>query len=366
MDGLDKIMKETSIMKYAAGLQTVKGVPKSSLAIAMENESLSKVQKELQTIKSIAMEKNAGYYAMAQGLASVLENYHQLSEVTCVAKQLAERLQPLSAIRTPLEGVSAIANAISPFSELSSMVIKNPSLLTCLHSALESQIDTSLFDYLSDEDETAEDELVESMCEELISIVDEENKESLIKQIITKYGEKGIKQLAKIFLGLLITIFNGWVTYCSEPIYKIITPSFLRPEQSIESTQTEEIPVNTEVHVWGDVTNNFVEISYSIDDVHYQGYISREEFEKNTQKISNEVELEHICFINDIVEVLSECWNVDKETVYSFLKEDTNLLNDYVLEHYDVLKHMENEELVSALETYCEEQGIVKPKVQTE
>lgn len=366
MDDLDKLVKTTSVMKYAAGLQSVKGVPKSTFAIALENSSLGKMQKELQTIKSIALEKNVGYYAMAQGITSVLENYHQLSEVTCVAKQLAEAFQPLSAVSTSLVGMDAIANAISPISELSSMVIKNPSLLTCLHSVLESQIDTSLFDYLNKKDQTADAQLAESMCEELISIVDEENKESLIKQIITKYGEKGKRLLAEILRTLLIQFFCGWFAYCSEPIYKVITPSFLRPEQSIESTQTEKIPANTEVHVWGDVANNFVEISYSIDDVHYQGYMSREEFEKNTQKISNEVELEHICFIYEIVEVLSECWNIDNETIYSFLKDDTNLLNEYVLEHYDVLKHMENEELVSVLEAYCEEQGIVIPKVQTE
>lgn len=366
MDGLDKIMKETSIMKYAAGLQTVKGVPKSSLAIAMENESLSKVQKELQTIKSIAMEKNAGYYAMAQGLASVLENYHQLSEVTCVAKQLAERLQPLSAIRTPLEGVSAIANAISPFSELSSMVIKNPSLLTCLHSALESQIDTSLWDYWDSTEELSDDDIDEAMSEELVAIVGDENKANLIKQFITRYGEKGKDILIRVWKWLVLAILGGLVAYCSEPIYRVISTTILRQEQSMHSSQNEEIPPNTEIHIWGDVTNNFVEISYSIDDVHYQGYISREEFEKNTQKISNEIELEHICFINDIVEVLSECWNVDNETVYSFMKKDTTLLNDYVLEHYDLLKHMENEELVSVLEAYCEEHGIVIPKVPTE
>lgn len=66
------------------------------------------------------------------------------------------------------------------------------------------------------------------------------------------------------------------------------------------------------------------------------------------------------------MEVLSEDWNIDSETVYRFLKGDTNLLNDYLLEHYNVLSNMENEDLIKALVVYCTEQGIVIPKNHTE
>lgn len=378
MDGSDKIMQDVSLEKYKSaiagiskmtndrGLSAIKNMSQSSAVIALENTAFFKVQRDLQTIKSIALQKNTGYYTMAQGLTSVLENYNQLSAVTCVAKQLAETFQPLSAVSASLMGMNAIANAISPISELSSMVIKNPSLLTCLHSALESQIDTSLWDYWDSTEELSDDDIDEEMSEELVAIVGEENKTNLIKLFINRYGEKGKDILIRVWKWLVLAILGGLVAYCSEPIYRVIATTILRQEQSMHSSQNEEIPPNTEIHIWGDVTSNFVEISYSIDDVPYQGYISREEFEKNTQKISNEVELEHICFINHIVEVLSEWWNVDKETVYNFMKADTTRLNDYVIEHYDVLKHMENEELVSVLETYCEEHRIVIPMKQTE
>ena len=106
------------------------------------------------------------------------------------------------------------------------------------------------------------------------------------------------------------------------------------------------------------ITNNFIEIPYKINDTEYQGYMKQEEFETNTEKISNEVELEHILFINDVTQLLSEKWNIQSEEVYSFLKDETDLLNEYLLKHYDVLKLLEEAELVENIEKYCEEKGI--------
>lgn len=378
MDGLDKIMQDVSLEKYKSAiagiskmtndrsLSVIKNMSQSSAAIALENSAFFKVQRDLQTIKSIALQKNTGYYTMAQGLTSVLENYNQLSAVTCVAKQLAETFQPLSAVSTSLVGMNAIANAISPISELSSMVIKNPSLLTCLHSALESQIDTSLWDYWDSTEELSDDDIDEEISEELVAIVGEENKESLVKRFVAQHGEKGKKILVLVLKWLVGIFLGGLLGSYFEPVYRILTPAFLRQEDSIECQQIEEIPVNTEIHVWGDITNNFIEISYSLDNKEYMGYISKEELENNSQKIANEIELEHICFINDVVEVLSENWNLDSETVYRFLKDDTNLLHEYLLEYYDGLCDMENEDLIKELEIYCTEKGIVIPKAHAE
>ena len=88
------------------------------------------------------------------------------------------------------------------------------------------------------------------------------------------------------------------------------------------------------------------------------------EFETNTEKISDEVELEHIIFINDVTQILSEKWNIQPEQVYYFLKDDTDLLNDYLLKHYDVLQLLDEAELIGNIEKYCGEQGITIPIMQ--
>ena len=83
-----------------------------------------------------------------------------------------------------------------------------------------------------------------------------------------------------------------------------------------------------------------------------------------TEKISDEVELEHIIFINDVTQILSEKWNIQPEQVYYFLKDDTDLLNDYLLKHYDVLQLLDEAELIGNIEKYCGEQGITIPIMQ--
>ena len=86
----------------------------------------------------------------------------------------------------------------------------------------------------------------------------------------------------------------------------MLTPSFLHQTESIEETELTKIPANTEIHVWSEVTNNFVEITYQINETEYQGYITKEELENNTELVSGEVTYEQISFMNDVVEVLAE------------------------------------------------------------
>ena len=147
--------------------------------------------------------------------------------------------------------------------------------------------------------------------------------------------------------------------------HKLKVPcQILLQEENINDENKTEIPVNTEIHVWNDVTNNFIEITYKIGDKEYQGYMEHGEFESNTEKISDEVELEHIVFINNVTQLLSEKWNIQPEQVYSFLKDDTELLQDYLLKHYDVLELLDEADLVENIEKHCQEQGITIPVLE--
>ena len=111
----------------------------------------------------------------------------------------------------------------------------------------------------------------------------------------------------------------------------MIATTFLRQEESVEATELTEIPRNTEIHVWNEVTNNYVEITYQLNGTEYQGYITKDELENNTELVSGEVTYEHISFINDMVEVLAERWDADPDSVYKFLNNETNLVNTYIL-----------------------------------
>lgn len=377
MDNIKKIVQDSSLIKCAGvldGLNTLVNNPSyqaikttaDSFAASLENSPLSVIQRELQQKQDMWDSCLKGCAVGLQAVAPVLDNYNKVAELTIVSKKMAEILQPLSTSSIGLQDLTPMTSALSQLADLSNLVMNKPSLLTHLHSAIATQIDTSLWDYWDSVEEISENDIEDAMSEEIVAIVSEDNKESLIEQFIVRYGERGKKILVSVLKWLILTFIGGLVTFCAEPVYKMIVPSVLRQEQSIDAIQTEEIPINTEIHVWGDVTNNFIEISYSIDDREYQGYISREELENNSQKISNEIDWKHVLFINEVVEVLAQNWNIDCETVYRFLKDDTCILNDYILEHYDVLCSIEKDDLVRALEQYCIEEGITVPKVNKE
>ena len=135
-------------------------------------------------------------------------------------------------------------------------------------------------------------------------------------------------------------------------------------EEDTGTANRVEIPVNTEIHVWNEVTNNFIEITYTVGGEEQQGYITQEELNSNTELISSEVSLEHIVFINNVTQVLSERWTIMPEQVYSFLNDDTDLVSGYLLKHYDVLSVLEVDDFVNAFEVYCEHERIEIPKVE--
>lgn len=141
----------------------------------------------------------------------------------------------------------------------------------------------------------------------------------------------------------------------------MIATTFLRQEESIEATELTEISRNTEIHVWNEVTNNFVEITYQLNGTEYQGYITKEELENNAELVSGEVIYEQISFMNDMVEILAEKWDADPESVYEFLNNETDLVNTYILKCYDALKHLDETELVRILEEYCKSNEIEIP-----
>lgn len=333
----------TNAVKQAASIQT--------------EPALQSLAKELQRYREMNEAVYKNFSVVQQTLSPVLEEYHRVSEVVSVTKKFKESMQPITNYLKDIQPVLPNPKVLSQLAEIRSRILVEPSVLIGLQEAIETQINSSLWEYEGDQ-EKFEEPFEEKMQEDILMLAEAEDKAGFLKQFLVKWGEKGKKIMVAVIQWILLTFLAGLMDHWCEPVYRVLTPSFLFQEEKADTENKIEIPVNTEVHVWNDITNNFIEITYKIDDTEYQGYMKQEEFETNTEKISNEVELEHILFINDVTQLLSEKWNIQSEEVYSFLKDETDLLNEYLLKHYDVLKLLEEAELVENIEKYCEEKGI--------
>ena len=238
--------------------------------------------------------------------------------------------------------------------------IENSRILTYLYESIENQIDTSLWDYY-DSIEENEENVDDQTVDEFVEIVQSSDVLERLKTFLREKGEKGKKLVVAAVVWLMLNFLSGLLNHYSEPIYRMLTPSFLRQEENAETVELTEIPANTEIHVWNHTENNYIEITYQIDGQDYTGYITKEELDKNTELISSEITFEKICFINDITAVLSNRWKVTPDSVYEFLNGENNLINTYILKNYEALSLLEESALINNIEDYCEYNDIVIP-----
>lgn len=330
-----------------------------TIASLHEDRALRILREEAERTQRLLAPLNS--YTTAFGnLTSVMESYRGINELTCVSRQVAELIEPWSMSTKALQSITPAMESLAKLSSLTNRVFEEPSLLTHLHEVLESQIDTSLWDYYDSINEVGEN-FDEETVEEISEIIQSPDIIERIKIFLREKGELGKQAIVAIVVWITLEFLSGLLSYCSEPIYKVIATTFLRQEESIEATELTEIPRNTEIHVWNEVTNNFVEITYQLNGTEYQGYITKEELENNAEFVSGEVTYEQISFMNDMVEILAEKWDADPESVYEFLNNETDLVNTYILKCYDALKHLDETELVRILEEHCKSNEIEIP-----
>lgn len=330
-----------------------------TIASLHEDRALRILREEAERTQRLLAPLNS--YTTAFGnLTSVMESYRGINELTCVSRQVAELIEPWSMSAKALQSITPAMESLAKLSSLTNRVFEEPSLLTHLHEVLESQIDTSLWDYYDSINEVGEN-FDEETVEEISEIIQSPDIIERIKIFLREKGELGKQAIVAIVVWITLEFLSGLLSYCSEPIYRVIATTFLRQEESIEATELTEISRNTEIHVWNEVTNNFVEITYQLNGTEYQGYITKEELENNAELVSGEVTYEQISFMNDMVEILAEKWDADPESVYEFLNNETDLVNTYILKCYDALKHLDETELVRILEEYCKSNEIEIP-----
>ena len=99
----------------------------------------------------------------------------------------------------------------------------------------------------------------------ILALTEAEDRPSAVKQFLTKWGEKGKNALVKLIKWLIATLAGSLIAYYCEPIFKVTLPSVFLLEEDTGTANRVEIPVNTEIHVWNEVTNNFIEITYTVD-----------------------------------------------------------------------------------------------------
>lgn len=353
------VPKAVAALTMDGSMQAYASATKAVASIQVEPAILG-FAKELQKYREMHESVYKSFSAVQQVLRPVLEEYNRVSEVVSVAKKVQESIQPITNYLKDIQPVLPDTKVLSQLAEIRSRILLEPSILLGLQEAVESHINTSIWEYEEKSDYLSES-LTEEMQEDILILTEAEDKVGFLSAIVEKWGEKGKKVIIAFIKAIIIAFFSGLFQKWCEPVYKVLTPSFLLQEENADTENKIEIPVNTEVHVWNDITNNFVEITYKIDEKEYQGYMEQGEFEANTEKISDEVKLEHIIFINDVTQMLSEKWNIQPEQVYSFLKGDTDLLNNYLIKHYDVLELLDETDLIGNIEKYCEDQGILIP-----
>lgn len=213
------------------------------------------------------------------------------------------------------------------------------------------------------------DDIPEELEEDIQDIIAGEFSDSDIEAYDKKWGERGIKALKTVIKVLLIFIiqnfFGGYIGRLSEPIYKVIDqiPTFF--ERALESKQSENIPSGTEITVWSDETQDFVEVSYKINDEVQQCYIQRELLNENAHKISDGMQIEEIVYVNWCVEVMAEKWGVEESAAYDRICRDTETLEKFILPNYEALSTMEKEDVFKEIDEFYHDQiDLIKAKRQ--
>lgn len=305
-----------------------------------------------------------GIFAAQQAIAPVLESYQSVTNIANTIQKVQESIQPINSFLQGIQYAIPETNFISQLAEISNSMLLKPSALLGLQTAIEAQINSSLWEYDIDNFDI-DDENVQEMQEDILILTESEDKEEVLKSFLAKWGATGKNILISVIKWLIITFLAGLVNYWSEPIYKILTPSFLLQEENNDCENKVTIPINTELHVWNSITNNYIEVTYELDGMEYSGYMEQQEFKNNTRKISDEIGLEHIVFVDSVTQMLSVKWNTQPDIVYSFLK-DTGLVNDYILKYYEVLNLLDEAELVDNIEKYCVKQQIRNPFLESQ
>lgn len=281
----------------------------------------------------------------------IIANYESVSA--------AANLASIAASLPPINCQNEIAEAVSSFQDIFSSITSSLDVITPAISVIEnlgnamSALNFQTSDSLANIDW---DSLSSEMQEDIRKMGEEECDEEFFQEYEAKWGEKGKQAIASLVKAIAIFVFSnfwgGYIGHCSEPIYKMMDEVFIYAEQSIESKVLGIASEDTEVTIWSSETQDFIEVSYSLDDTYYQGYMKKEDLENNTKKISDGVQIEQIVYINECTSIMAEYWDIDCAEAYVRLNEDTNTVTGFLIPNYDVISKMQDNDIATEIDQY--------------
>lgn len=361
MSGVLDLVQNTAFMdNYKSIISATQGIRDTLEPLRHQFDYMKNLNLSLQSIESPLISNINMNAALTENYEKLVGTAQSIAEVANITAPWIEEMQNIS---KNLPDVSLLEKLMR---DVVTPIIPAMSALENLNRILPKFPMSGLDDALR-----TWDDIPEELEEDIQDIIAGEFSDSDMEAYDKKWGERGIKALKTVIKVLLIFIiqnfFGGYIGHLSEPIYKVIDqiPTFF--ERALESKQTENIPSGTEITVWSDETQDFVEVSYKINDEIQQCYIQRELLNDNAHKISDGMQIEEIVYVNWCVEVMAKNWDVEEAVAYGRICQDTETLEKFILPNYEAFSTMEEEDVFKEIEEFYQEQmNLLKIKRQKE
>ena len=149
------VPKAVSALTMDGSMQAYTSAVKAAASIQVEPALLG-FAKELQKNKEMYESVYKSFSAVQQILSPVLEEYHRVSEVVSVARKVQESIQPITNYLKDIQLVLPDTKVLSQLAEIRSHILLEPSVLIGLQEAIETQINSSLWEYEVEQDELEE------------------------------------------------------------------------------------------------------------------------------------------------------------------------------------------------------------------
>lgn len=326
----------------------------------------SGLQKVIETTEKLAAKPYWGEIAEAVAMQqnivnNIVKPYSEVLNVIPPTNGLVSGLSEFSKAIKSLEIDTSVIDSInSTLTFWENIIPKNISYIETLYNLQDVLEAINLSENTLDLQDLTVDELKEisaEMTTDILAIAEGNNSDKLIDVFKTKWGERGKKVLLyipKIIWWLFLATVGGFIQYCQQPCYQALKDIIMKEDSFQDSKDYIQISDGKQVFVWGDITQDYVEISYEKDGTTYQGYISKDDLENNMIKISNGVKIEEVVFVEYCIELMAEYWNISETETYNKLKLESNLIESYIIPNYAVLNNMEDADIIKEIEKeYC-------------
>lgn len=182
------------------------------------------LQETLQSFNRMYGVAYQGVTTFHQLMRPVMQEYQVMAGVASFVNQVQASIQPIVSCLQEMQPILQDSPVFAQLAEIRKQVILNPAILTGLQQTLEVQINSSVWEYETEQEEVI-DYLEDEMQEDILALTEAVDKPSAVKQFLAKWGDKGKNALIKLIKWLIGTFASCLITYYCEPIFKVVVPS---------------------------------------------------------------------------------------------------------------------------------------------